>query len=317
MPSTSDVRALPGFNAIDALTVLANERRCASIQITDTYFDRQQEALRDVGFQKELESRRQVSQESRDVWTEITVDFESLTRRNLREASERLRTILQRLPEVQYLKRSYPETCFVVPEWLRTPSRVKYGARVYFFADESPSPRQIIEKNVEATVNETREEFERYQGNLHGYPDCCIEYYQESTRTDGSSPEYRSIEPLEKCVNDQALRRESASSLDDVLPKFFENPHSYAFFAHELYPEPECASVRERGVTIYETLTDLLPEQLVRDYFRVNFGWSYLMAQSVRDRSDDTPGPGSFGREHLLVYLPLQVLLMLPRYCSE
>lgn len=318
MVSPSDVHALPGFTAIDALAVLKNGRHGASVQITDSYFDGQQNVL-EAEAPGLPEERVQVARTSQELWDEIHIDFESLTERNLRDASDRFRDILQRLPEIQYLKRNYPETCFVVPEWLRTPGRVKYGARVYFFADDAPSPEDVIRRNIEATVNDTREEFERYQGRLHGYPECCIEYFQGASRTAGEDPpEYRSIAPLEDRVNERPLQQGTtpSTSLDEILPDFFDTPHGYAFFAHEFYPEPGCETARKKGVTIYELLVEILPESLVRDYFRVNFGWSYLMAESVRTQKSGTPKPGSFGREHLLSYLPLGVLLRRSRYRS-
>lgn len=52
---------------------------------------------------------------------------------------------------------------------------------------------------------------------------------------------------------------------------------------------------------------DQFAESLVRDYFRVNFGWSFLKAGSPPDVT-------TFGRANRLSFLPLKVLRSLPRY---
>lgn len=312
MASLADVYALPGFAAIDALTVLKGERPGVSFQLTEGYLIGQRKTLEAVDLPGSADERIEICRKSRRIWEDVHVDIGSCTEQNLWEASTRLRELLRGLPEVRYLKEQYPETCFVVPEWLRTPSEIQYGARVYFFADEAPTPDEVLERNIRAVLDESQETFERYQGSLHGYPECCVDYYVETARgPDGDSPESRSIAPLADVVNEDRIERGSlrSSSFDELLPGFFDDPHSYAFFAHAFYPEPGCETARRTGVSIYETLTESLPESLVRDYFRFNFGWSYLLSRSVRRRSDTVPEPGAFGREHALLYLPLQVLL--------
>lgn len=311
MASLADVHALPGFVAIDALTVLKGERPGASLQLTDGYLAGQRTVLEAVDLPGSADERIEICRESRRILEDIHIDIGSLTEQNLWEASIRFRRLLRQLPEVRYLKRHYPETCFVVPEWLRTPSEVQYGTRVYFFADDAPEPKSVLEENIRAVLDDSQGSFERYQGSLHGYPECCIDYYQEATRSpDAAPPESRSIAPLDEHVREDRLERGSplSSSFDETLQGFFNDPQSYAFFAHEFYPEPGCETARQNGVEIYETLAEILPESVVRDYFRFNFGWSYLMARAVR-RDDETPEPGRFGREHALLYLPLRSAL--------
>ncbi|MFO8114271.1 MAG: hypothetical protein R6U01_02740 [Halorubrum sp.] len=313
MASHSDVHALPGFVAMDALSVLRGGRRGASVQITDGYLAGQRTVLEAVDPPISTDDRSAICRESRRICEDIHIDIDTLTEGNLREASVRFRRLLQRLPEVSYLERHYPETCFVVPEWVRTPGEVRYGARVYFFADDAPDPESVMDENIRAVTDESPESFERYQGSLHGYPECCIDFYAGATRSPETDPESQSIAPLEERVRDDRLERGSplSWSFDEVLRGFFDDPQSYAFFAHEFYPEPGCETARRRGVEIYETLAGALPEPLVRDYFRFNFGWSYLMAKAVRDGADETPEPGRFGREHALLYLPLRIVLEL------
>lgn len=312
MSSHSAVDGLPGFAALDAQTVLEGERPGASLQLTEGYLSGQRRVLEAVDLPGSADERIEVCRESRRIWGDVHVDIGSCTERNLREASTRLCELLRGLPEVRYLKAQYPETCFVLPEWLRTPDEIQYGARVYFFADESPTPDEVLERNIRAVLDESQAAFDRYQGSLYGYPECCVDHYAETTRApDRDTPESRSIAPLEDLVNEDRIERGSprSSSITEILPGFFEEPHAYAFFAHAFYPEPGCEAARRTGVSIYEALAESLPESLVRDYLRFTFGWSYLLAGSARQRSDTVPEPGAFGREHALLYLPLRVLL--------
>jgi hypothetical protein len=310
MARRTEVNALPGLVAMDALTVLEDERRGTSVQLTDRYFQAQEMALAAADGSEFVENRLRIVRESREVWEDIHIDFPSLTTENLRTASDRFRDVLERLPEVQYLQRSYPEACFVVPEWMRIDGEVKYGARVYFFRDDPPDSGDLIDRNIDATVQDDRDDFESYQGRLHDYPECCIDFFRESDRFDGEeSLEARSLDALDSVVDEARLREGSVTEapIEDLLPGFFESPQAYAFFAHGFYPEPGCETARKRGVRIYETLTDDLPEPLVRDYFRVNYGWSVLKAGSPPDVT-------TFGRAHCLSFLPLQMLLSVPRY---
>lgn len=312
MTSPTDVHALPGFVAIDALSVLTGGRRGASVQLTSGYLVGQQRVLEAVDLPQSADDRRAICRESQRIWEDINIDLGTLNERTLWEASVRFQRLLRQLPEVRYLKRHYPETCFVVPQWLRTPSEVRYGARVYFFDDDAPGPESVLEENIQAVLADSQESFERYQGSLHGYPECCIDYYVGSTRSpDTDSPESRSIAPFDEHVCTDPLDSGSplSSSFDEILHGFLTNPQSYAFFAHEFYPEPGCETARRKGVDIYERLTEVLPESVVRDYVRFNFGWSYLMARAVRNRATKTPEPGRFGREHALLYLPLRIVL--------
>ena len=310
MARKTDVDALPGILAMDGLTVLEGQRCGTSLQLTDRYFRTQEAALQAIEGSEFVESRRRTVRKSRDIWDDVHVDFPSLTTENLQTASTRLRSILEQLPEVQYLQLNYPETCYVVPEWMRIDGEVKYGARVYFFGEHPPDSEEIVDRNVEATVQGDRDDFERYQGRLHGYPDCCIEFFQEEDRFDGDrSPEARSLDALSDEISEARLQEGSVAEapIEELVGGFFESPQRYAFFAHEFYPEPGCETARKRGVEIYDTLVEHLPEPLVRDYFRVNFGWSLLKARDATD-SD------VFGTEHLLFYLPLQVLPSMSRY---
>jgi hypothetical protein len=313
MARKTDVNALPGILAMDGLTVLEGQRRGTSLQLTDRYFRTQEAALQAIEGSEFVENRCRTVRKSRDIWDDIHVDFPSLTKENLHTASTRLRNIFDQLPEVQYLQRNYPETCYVVPEWMRIDGEVKYGARVYFFGNDPSDRDELVKRNVEATVNGNRDDFERYQGRIHGYPDCCIEFFREGDRISGrESPEARSLAALDDIIDDdieECARGGSIANIpiSELLPRFFESPHSYAFFTHGFYPGPDCETARKNGIDIYETLTETLPQPLVEDFFRVNFGLSFLKAGFG-------PNTTAFGRAHRLSFLPLQILKSLPRY---
>lgn len=312
------VGGLPTFAALDSYAVLEQERRGASIQVDESYFRGQMKVI-DAIDGVDLTKRRKIATQSYNLSDNINIDIDSFTEENLQTASTRVRQVLQQMPEVQYLKHNFPETCFIVPEWLRTHGSVKYGARIYFFREDSaPDPDEIIQRNVEAIMDHKRNDFEQYQGRLHGYPDCCIDYFSSYNRQRDAVPELDAVESLTDSINEDAIRgsSNSSTSIEEFFDDIFEIPDVYAFFAREFYPEPECDQARQQGISIYDALYDRYSEALVNDFFRINVGWSYQMAHDMSSPIEEAskPSPGSFGREHLLFYLPLSSVTAIPKY---
>ncbi|MFB6096073.1 MAG: hypothetical protein ABEJ74_01635 [Haloferacaceae archaeon] len=321
MALPAELGSLPGFAGIDACTVLRGERPGASVQLDDTYFEGQLLALDGVDGTA-AEKRRSILRNSRDLYDDIHIDIGELTERSLLEASERYWRTLRQVPEITYLEQNFPETVTVAPEWLRIGGELKYGARVYFFGPDGPDALTVVRKNVEAVLADEPATFERYQGGLHGYPDCCVDFFHE--RDAETAPEWRSVEPYADRVDDAALERGPDARLDDIvagLDDAFatgdgEDFPVESFFAREFFPEPGCERARERGRRVRDCLTDVFPDALVRDYFGLAFGFSYLSATAVREGGDRRPSPGAFGREHRLFYLPLGYLQRLDQYGS-
>lgn len=319
---TEDIAALPTFAALDVRAVIEKERRGASILVDEEYFRGQELATNAVETTLSLTERQNIASQSRQFYNQIQIDFDSLTHKNLKSASTQYRELLQQLPEVKYLKQHFPGTCFVIPEWLQTPKELKYGARIYLFReDDAPAPIDILNRNIDAVVTGDRAEFERYQGALHGYPECCIDYFSEYERSEETGPELEAIEPIVEYINENTIFDPDthSTSIDTFIDGIFESPHVYSFFAREFFPEPDCDQARHRGVSIYSSLCDAYTEPLVKDYFRINAGWSYLMAGSTApDKMNSRrPSAGTLGREHLLFYLPLAVTVQLYRETKE
>lgn len=306
------VGGLPALVGIDALAVIRGERPGTSVVPNDSYFRGQETVLGSLDDPR-LRRRGERVAESRRLYDDIHVDFDSLTEATLWEASERFGNLLQQLPEVQYLQHAFPGTCFAVPEWLRTPAGVEYGARVYFFSGDAPAPEEVLAENIAAVVEDARADFEAYLGGLHGYPDCCVEAFQNRP-SGGPPPEVRAVDPLTDRVDEDDLGTGGDASIEGSFPGLFETPNSYAFYTREFYPEPDCSTARRTGVRIYDALVEILPEALVRDYFRFNFGYSYLEARAIENEESEPPTPGALGREHLYLYLPLGTTLGLSRY---
>ena len=316
MPS-KQLYHLPAIVALECSPVLTGHKRAAGIHLDTSYFEgvlRVLEAIPDVTHARRAEILRQ----SREIYQDISANPDSATVSALLDASERLRGELQQMPEIQLLRRTYPGEAFVVPEWIRTETMVKFGPRIYFCGERSfPPPAEIIRKNVEAVATDEQMAFEQYQGDLFGYPECCVEYFQERPPAD-SSPEWQSISPLVSCLDDQHSDNQQGVSIEDLLPNFFETPRSYAYFAREYFPEPDCSTATRRGTEIYDSLSEEFSEQLVRDYFRLNYAYGYAIAKTVEHGGTDRPTVGAFGREHLYMYLPLQATLSLSRYeCAD
>lgn len=315
-----DVAALPTFTALDGHAVLDGARRGASIQLDGTYFQGQLRALEtfdgrlDALTTAERERRAVRLRTSQDQYDRLTVDLDSVTERELWAASRRFRRQLQRLPEVAFLTREFPGRSFVVPEWLRVGDRLDYGARVYFFRpDDAPAPEEVLGANIDAILEDTGEAFERYQGRLHGYPGCCIEFYQRRSPA-VPSPEWRAIGPFADLIDDDALGGGPSTSIDDVLSDFPVSGAGAAFFAREFFPEPDCDTARAAGTDVREALAASVPDRLVDDYVRLTFGYNYLVARAVHAGGSHRPVPGELGREHLLYYLPLAAVLSDSRY---
>lgn len=313
MGPPQSIRRLPGFVALGAHAVLHGRKKGESVQLDETYFNGQLTVLEAIG-SSGLERRTRTIRDSLDVYEDMRVESDAITRETLREESRRFRETLQDLPEVVHLRDNFPGTCIVVPEWDRASGGVGYGPRVYFFRDgDAPDPEDIVRRNIDAVLAEDRERFERYQGHLHGYPGCCIDFFH--TRAADSVPEQRSVAPFADRVDEEALANEPASvSVEDLFPGLLEDEGAYAFFAREFYPEPGCDTARGKGERIYDELAAAFPDRLVADYFRLNFGFSYLMADRVGGIGTPRPSPGALGREHLYSYLPLGGLLTASRY---
>ena len=310
--NTTSVAGLPALAAIDCLAVLEGARPGASLVPSDAYYRRREAALSSADA-PELEEHRERVLSSQRLWDDVYVDFDDLTTDSLREASRRLVGLLQGIPEIQHLQRSFSGTSFAVPEWLRTPAGVEYGARVYFFDAEtdSPSPREVLDENIAAVVEDDREAFEAFLGDLHGYPECCVSFFQRRS-DDAPPPEVRSVESLADLVDEERLGGDgtaAATPLAELFDGLLEHPRAYAFFTREFYPEPDCEAAARTGVAVYDQLVEALPEWLVRDFVRFNYGYSYLEARSVERGHDEPPEPGALGREGQRLYWPLETVL--------
>lgn len=314
MTIPTGLRSLPAYLALGAAGVLKGHKRSESVQLDKTYFTGHITVLEGLSDSAGLEHRIRTLRESFEQYNDLRIESEAITRDTLWDESERFLDVLDDLPETRYLRDKFPGECVVVPEWDPAPMGVRYGPRLYFFGEgDAPPPGEIIERNIDAVVNDDRERFERYQGHLHGYPECCIDFFHSRTPT--APPETRSVEPLQGYVADNALDADPRdATLDERFPDLLTDEAAYAFFAWEFYPEPKCDQARAMGQAIYDDLSKALPEELVKDYFRLNFGYSYVMAERLGQVGAKRPPPGALGREHLTFYLPLSGLLSLPRY---
>ena len=314
METAAALGSIPAFFALEVRAVRSGLKRAGSVQLDRTYFDGQQVALRALD-STAAGARIDSLGRSRRQFEAVTLSVESPTRRALQSASERLRKQFQALPEIDFLQDHVPGRCFVVPEWSRTGSRLRYGARVYVFRDEDAAdPAEIVRENVAAVVDDGTARFDSFRGRLHGYPPCCVDAY--SDRTDASrSPERRLLQWFGGLVSDdiRSDRRDPATSVRALVPSLFGSDDAYSFFTREFFPEPGCVAARRSGRAVYDELTDGAAEPLVRDHFRLNAGFTYLMARAAVTRASSRPPPGFLGREHRCFYLPLSALETLYR----
>jgi hypothetical protein len=318
MTELTSLRSLAAVTALDAQTVLAGNRPGASLQLDKTYFSGQLRALERFDASTDpIQNRDERVQTLEDSWNaygRIDVEVDTLTADALWNSSTRFWHQVRQIPEVEHLRNAFPGRCFVVPEWLKTGNRLHYGARVYFFrSDDGPEPDAVLQQNIDAVVDGPFETFERYQGQLHGYPDCCIDFYHERS-ADAPSPEWRSVEPFRDRIATDALEAGPSGSIDDALPAFSECDGCAAFFAREFFPEPGCDTALATGEAICDALSSPFPTRLVEDSVRLTLGYNYLVARAVHTGDSQRPTPGALGREHLMFYLPVDELAGMPRY---
>jgi hypothetical protein len=319
MASQAAVERLPTFVALEALSVLAGERPGASVPFDATYFDgvgRATQVTPDVTSAVDPETRVEQVQRSRLALNTTSVELDAFEREAVLAASEDLRETAGQLPEVEFLRAAFPGEVVVVPEWLRTGRVADWGMRAYFFREgEAPSADEIVAQNVDAEVDGNRSAFERYQGDLHGYPECCIEAFHDRAQ-DRPDPEWRSVESLADEFRGDALRQGRNVSIDDVLPEFFESERALAFFAREFFPEPDCETARATGEQVYGALRSEVGEALARDYFALNYAFCYAVARTLREGANrrGRPSAGDLGMEHFSFYAPLSHVTTFPRY---
>lgn len=304
---------LPTFFAIDATAVRDGLRPGASIQLDRTFFVGQFRARR------HFEDPDGSAEELRTAWRQVRAiepELDELNESALLETSRELRDRALDVPMIERLVSTGFGHAMVVPEWLMTGSTLNYGLRCHLFPPGSgPSSEEIICENVRAIVTDDDAGFAAYQGELHGYPPCCIEFFDDRSR-DRPAPEVRSVRSIAPHLDRSALEAGPEGSIDDVLPDVLEDDRSSAFYAREFYPEPDCDRAERAGDAVREGLLSVLPARLVDDHWRLNVGQSILEAITVHAGGGDRPNPGLLGREHLLAYLPLRAVLNRPRYRS-
>ena len=312
MTSPSEVDTLPTFIALETLPVLTGDKRGASVPLPTRYFENRigvLTSLDDEGFADRIAALR----ESLDL-LQADVSIDAFEASALRTAAEQLRETFFEMPEVAFLRAGFPSDCVAVPELIYAEGRLQFGLRVHFFrVGEAPTPAEIIRRNVDAVFEDEQREFERYQGRLHGYPECCISHFtNRAPNTMG--PEIQSVEPLRSVIRADLIGTGSGVSIDEILPDFFADEYASAFFSRQFFPEPQCEAARDRGTEIHDALETALDETLVHDYFRLNYALGYVVAYNTLREGEELPVVGALGIEHVYSYLPLKATLTLPRY---
>jgi len=315
MEFPESLRRLPGLTALEVAPVLAGRRPGASVQLDYTYLDGYASVLDAIG--RDPGGYRERLRESREALgraVEATgARVDAIEESPLLEASRALAESAADLPVVESFESAFPGRVVPVAEWNRTGETLDFGVRVYFFRpDDGPEGRTIEERNVSAVVADDRARFERYQGGLHGYPNCCVEAFQDRGAL---APEREAVEAMAGHLSVDRLPGARAS-VDAVLPDFFCDPDDdeYAWFAREFFPTPGCPTARERGREVYDALVEWFPRTLVRDYVRVNFLYGFAVAARLDDPEAARPRVEALGRESVLLALPLRALSSVDRY---
>ncbi|MFB6106288.1 MAG: hypothetical protein ABEJ70_04870 [Halobacteriaceae archaeon] len=303
----------PTLVALETLPVLRGARPGASVQFTDRYLSNRVRVL-EAG--PEPSPERLAALRETVAGFDVPLHVDRLDRPSLREGADRLRAAYRELPAVDLLREEFPGRCLALPEFLRAGGQIQYGLRLYFFrSGAGPDAGEVLDRNVDAVLADDQRAFERYQGELFGYPDCCVTAFEE--RAPGQpSPERRSVDPLADALDADRLG-DADASVDEVVPDLFENPYAPAFYARKFYPEPRCDAARDRGEAVLEALTDAYGARLARDYVRLNYALAYWAARAIEREGGDLPSVGALGAEQAHLYRPLAETLALPRYADD
>lgn len=319
-----NIGSLPTFAALEVLPVLQGNKRSATIRFDETYLDGIRSVLESINKEGQFRNRLQSIQDSQQQFEEITVEVPSKEESDLKTASKEMHDMIESIPEINHLRSAYPGDSIIFPQILQSPDRqlsarkqVNFGIRIFFFRkSEAPTSDELISENINAIIGESPREFERYVGELLGYPDCCINAFRH--REAGKTPpEAVSVNPLESKVKTESISEHDSGeiSIDQLLPNFFEDSYAYAFFAREFFPERQCDRAESVGKGIFKELKQSLNERLVRDYFRINYLYCYVIASAAQDQSRlDRPRIGELGIEHMYSYLPMSAMTTISRY---
>ena len=304
----TSIDGLPGYVALEALPVASDVKPGASIQIDNSYFSIRLGALDRINAEGRVDDRVEMVRDSYAALNRADISVGGFDENEIHDASLDLMESYRNVPEIERITRSFPGNSFVVPEWIRGDGYLDYGARIYFVGNDSIDEEDVLEVNIEAVVEKDRERFERYQGEIHGYPDCCIDYFHER---DDTSPERRSVEQIDLGAEQQTDPDEPTISIPD---SYFEMDSSYRFFSKEFFPEPGCSEATQKGRKIYDYLDRKLPTGLVRDYFKTNYLYGRKVAELVETKGERRPGPSKMNDTFTELYLPLKLVSRLPRY---
>lgn len=311
MNTAHEFGGLPAFVAMEAVPVLAGARDCASIRIDRAYLTTRIDAFEDADVAATLGEHVYPIVQSRDSWDELDREVEDVSVESLAEQSETLTKNFAELKEVTRLKQSFPGDSFVVPEWTETEDGATAVARMYFFASgNGPEPKEVLKRNLKALVSEDDGDFQRYQGELLGYPEASVDFYADSRK----HPAIQSVDPLEDFVDENELDERTDTSVDRIVPDHFDDPRAYAYFARGFYPEPDDQAAQRKGVEVYDTLADQLDEQIVQDFFRINFVRAYATARGNQSPRHTEPAPGECSHQDLQHFLPFGLTRRLMRY---
>lgn len=306
---------LPAFIVYETMPVLTGDRRGASTQLGPSYFESMESvlgSLKSPDAETAIDNRLTALERSRERFDDLTVDVDSMTVTALIDASLEVHETIRRMPEIHLLRAGYPGSMVAVPEWLRSDDELNYGIRLYWFrSDDAPEPKRIVRHNVEGVIHGHQREFERFSGQLHGYPQCCVDFY---ARREGTPPEWESVRPVAEQFDLPLSFDPTSEPLDDALPSTLELDGGYGFFAREFFPEPSCDVAIARGQRISEVLEERFDRRSARDYFRLNFLFGFLEARNMVRGVQRRPTVADLGREAAAFYLPYAVFSTQERY---
>jgi len=127
----------------------------------------------------------------------------------------------------------------------------------------------MIDLNLREARLESVSEFARYDGILHGYPQCCTEAFVQRRGSEIQA----TLRVLKKPNNRPPSHEGSLMKREDALYMLGESV--YQFFSEEFYPcslvtGEQCTEATNVGKEVFNCVKSVLPDIVAQDFFLTN-----------------------------------------------
>lgn len=148
--------------------------------------------------------------------------------------------------------------------------------RIYIL-DREPKIEDMIEANIRVAISPTEREFIYMDGNLHGYPECCVKTFAKLPELYTKNPrkllKVGLVQILQKFT--KRMKESYGKIIFDVENVAQPEEPVYSFFSEEFFPHSlffrgHCKDSIEKGKEVYAAITSVIPKRIANYYFYSN-----------------------------------------------